>query len=192
MTNASSTNLETLSIGYFHDKRVELTAHAINEAVSKFNVERNQAEKWIRSNIRNARYVGEIVSDDGNPSRLFAARRIVFAVDVKDDKVITLYPQNQAPSELYEDLLKVALKHAKRSTREIKKARKETAIRIAELNVEIAELRLRKAKTSSRSVAIACDANINARLTEIDELNNELREKESQHRRLMKGVAAYV
>lgn len=181
-----------LEVGYFNGKHVEVTKHAIQAATTKFGIGRNQAENWIRDNIRNARYIGEIISDDDNESRLFANRRIVFVVDAVDDRVITVYPQNDAPTELYEDLLKVALKHARRSTREINKARKETAIKIAELNVEIAELKLRQAKTTSRAVDMACHNKINELIAKIHEYKDELREKESKHRRLLKGVAAYV
>ncbi|MDT2238385.1 hypothetical protein P7H12_21540 [Paenibacillus larvae] len=72
--------------------KIEVTHHAVEKAVTSLRINRKIANEWVRSNVKKARYIADIIAEDGTPSRLFAGGGVLFILAQDNDIVITLYP----------------------------------------------------------------------------------------------------
>jgi hypothetical protein len=173
--------------------KIFVTPHALDRAVEYFGVDRGKAPMHVMDLLRKASLIdANSLSDDGTVFRLYAYKRIVFAVAPHEDKVITLYPRDDSPIAVREGVAKVLstlLRAAQRKeTREVKRLE----LRRAELTVERAECALRKLKTTSINVAKQMDGRIAEIDGEVAAINAEIFEVRREKTTLAKGIAAYV
>lgn len=172
--------------------RVIVTHHAIDKAVSDFGVAQCDADSWIRSNYRQARFIANIVSKEGRPSRLFTKNRITFVVARDSNTIITLYP-----SEVRSMLLRNKVEDL--VTRELRKIERQEATTVRrnhltrlELSVERAACLLRAEKTRSQAVKMAMQARVKAIDEYFAQLDADIENVRHEKRKIAKAVAAYV
>ncbi|WP_010495001.1 hypothetical protein [Paenibacillus elgii] len=171
---------------------IRVTAHAIDEAVKDLRYPRQLAEQKIREDVKRAKFVAQILSEDGISRRLFAYRGVSYIMALDEDIVITVYPRLRSPYELHtkvEALVAVELRKIERKERT---AERQARVEKARLAVDAAECRLKMEITPSAKVRRANTAKlaeIDAKIAEIDRgLAAVKREKST----FAKGVARYV
>ena len=172
--------------------KIGVAQHAVDKAVAAFRVDKRVADDWIRSNFRKARYVADIVSEDGKPTRLFAKGAVTFAVAPNEDFVITIY-ENVTPDSIIREKVEALL------TRELRKIERKEAAEIRrstlarlELNVERATCILRAEKSRSKSVKLSMQARIAAIDEYYAQIDADIEKIRAEKRRIAKAVAAYT
>ena len=169
-----------------------ITLHAQDEAVKKFGVRPKHAEEWVRSKLSKARFISDILSEDGNLCRLYATERISIVLDMRENKVVTVYPRHRAPESLRQRIESMIAKELRKLKRHETALERKYRLPKAELEVEKAELNLRLLKTKSEAVKLACQARINAIDQRIAEMDEEIENARIKRSTFAKGVAMYV
>ncbi|WP_103110234.1 hypothetical protein [Brevibacillus reuszeri] len=172
--------------------KISVSAHAIDEAVKDFRVNRKVAEEWIRSNLRKARFIANIVSEEGRPSRLFAKNHITFILEEDTDTVITLYPSDYTAASIRTKVENVVNRELRKIERKESATVKRNQLSRLELNVERAACLLRAEKTRSQSVKLAMQARIAAIDEYLTQLNEDIEKIRHEKRKIAKAVAAYI
>lgn len=172
--------------------KITVSAHACDEATKDFRVPRQTAEEWIRSNLRKASFVSNIVGENGNPCRLFGFQRIAFVMDASADHVITIYPQHYVESAVKRGVQSVVMRALRNAERQERKVEREVRIEKARLGIERAECIWRMEMTPSAKVKRSNTdkmAQIDAKITE---LNAKLIEAQKAKKSVAKSVIAYL
>lgn len=172
--------------------KIAVTQHAIDEAVKDFRVSRKYAEEWIRSNLRKARFIAQVVGEDGNHGRLFGFQRITFVLAANENTVITVYPRHHVTPTLREKVESIVFRELHKIERlESVTERKHRLIK-AELNVEVAQLLLKMERARKESTKLACAARIAAINEYFAQLDEELTQVLKEKAAIAKSVIAYV
>lgn len=172
--------------------KITVTQHAIDEAVKDFRVPRQTAEEWIRSNLRKARFIADIISAEGRPTRLFGYNRIVFALAPVENCVITVYPADQRRPTIREKVETLVTRELRAIERRERVMERRIALTKAELDVERAQLNLRILRARSPATKLACQARINAINEYYAQLDADLLAVKHEKRAVAKTVAAYL
>ncbi|MEV2661822.1 hypothetical protein ABNC42_14815 [Paenibacillus larvae] len=172
--------------------KIEVTHHAVEKAVTSLRINRKIADEWVRSNVRKARYIADIIAEDGTPSRLFAGGKVTFVLDQNRDRVITLYPDTNPASSVRSKVETIVTKELRKVERKERKNQRESKIAKLELAVERATCLLRAEKTRSQSVKLAMAARVAAIDQYIEQLDQDLAEVQAEKRRVAKAAAAYM
>lgn len=172
--------------------KVTVSRHAIDEAVRDFRIDRRVAEEWICSNVRKAQFIAHIVSDEGVPCRLYAVNRAAFIVADSTDYVITVYPRNGAPTDLYNRVRTLVLRELAKFERKERVTARRVSVAKAQLTVERAKCEYRMAVTPSKTV-IAFNTK---RISQIDEaltqLDAELMRAKKEKSAIAKSIVMFV
>lgn len=150
---------------------VSISRHAIDEAVRDFRVDRRVAEQWVRSTLKKAQFVANIISEEGEPQRLFAHHRAAFVLKNTEDFVITCYPVNHGVTALHTKIKAAAMRELTKAERKERATERRVRIDKARLNVEKAACAYKMEITPSRAVIAANTkriAEINEMLTKLD------------------------
>lgn len=171
---------------------ITVSRHAIDEAIRDFRVNPKVAEEWLRSNLKKAEFIANIVSEEGKPCRLFAFNRAAFILADTVDYVITVYPRHSAPTDLYSRVKSVVLRELAKFERKERVTARRVSVEKAKLTVERAKCAYRMAVTPSKSV-IAFNTKrideIDAKLTQLDaELMRARKEKSA----VAKSIVMFV
>jgi hypothetical protein len=173
--------------------KIFVVPHALDRAVEHFGIERSAAPMFVMDMLRKAALIDPcVIGEDGNPGRLFAYKRTAFVVDLTENTVITLYPQETAAKHVIEGVGKVLARALKIAQSTEARELKRLAIRRAEINVKRAELELRLLCTKSTNVIRRVNeelANIDAELAAI--LNEEFEVKREKST-IAKGICAFI
>lgn len=172
--------------------KISVSAHAIDEAVKDFRVNRKVAEDWIRSNLRKARFIANIVSEEGRPSRLFAKNHITFILAEDSDTVITIYPSDYTAATIRTKVESLVTRELRKVERRESATIKRNQLTRLELNVERAACLLRAEKSRSQSVKLAMQARIAAIDEYLTQLNEDIEKIRHEKRKIAKAVAAYI
>lgn len=165
--------------------------HAVDRAIDRFGIKHNVAEDWVRNNLKKAKFIAITLNDKGQTTRLYAHNRIGFVLAAEENIVITLYSPNVPPT-MYEKVSKMVERElAKLETNERKVTRRNTIMK-AELNVEIAEHKLRLMRARAESTKMAINARLAAIEERIAELDAEIVEAKRAKTIIAKGAAAYL
>ncbi|MEV2914153.1 hypothetical protein ABNB74_12710 [Paenibacillus larvae] len=70
---------------------VIITPHARYRAVKRLMINRELADDWIRSSVKRAKYIADVVSEKGNPGKLYAHEKVTFVLSKDERAVLTLY-----------------------------------------------------------------------------------------------------
>ncbi|WP_232696135.1 hypothetical protein [Brevibacillus daliensis] len=170
---------------------VTVTRHAAEEAVKDFRIPQRTAEEWVRSTFRKARFVANIISGEGKPTRLFSHNGIALAVAPEEDRVITVYPANPSATVRQRVQAMVQRELAKIERREQALLRRNELTK-AELTVELAQLQLRLIRARSEATKLASQARINAINEYFTQLDSDLLAVKHEKRAVAKTVAAYM
>ncbi|AYK07735.1 hypothetical protein [Brevibacillus laterosporus] len=169
-----------------------ITRHAIREAVKDLHVSRQEAEAWIRTAIDKARFISDIISEKGNPSRLYGYKGFAIILDATEDVVVTVYKNETPKASIRNRINEFVTKELRKITRTESALARKISLSKAELTVEKAELELRMIKTKSIAVKLACQARINAINEYFTQLDNDLLTIKHEKRSVAKTVAAYA
>ncbi|AQR77222.1 hypothetical protein ABNB59_17235 [Paenibacillus larvae] len=172
--------------------KIEVTHHAVEKAVTSLRINRKIANEWVRSNVKKARYIADIIAEDGTPSRLFAGGGVLFILAQDNDIVITLYPGDNPINIIRQKVESVTQKELRKVERKERRHQREAKIAKLELAVERAACLLRAEKTRSQSVKLAMAARVAAIDQYIEQLDHDLAEVQAEKRRVAKAVAAYM
>ena len=168
-----------------------ISQHALDRAVERFGIRRNIADNWIRTNLNKAKFISETISEDGNPARLFAHDRIVFILEAVENRVITIYKPT-APTSISGKIAKLLNRELSRFESEERKIERRNTLYKAEIEIEVAELKLRLLRARSESKKMALKARILALTEHISDLDNEIIEVKREKTAVARGVAAYL
>lgn len=169
-----------------------VTHHAIDAAINRFRVDKRIAEEWIRSGFRQARFVADIISEEGNPCRLFAGKHVTFILDARDDRIVTVYPGDAIAPHIRDKVESLITRELRKIERKESATIRRNTIARLELNVERAACILRAEKTRSQSVKLAMKARIAAIDEYLTQLNEDIEKIRHEKRKIAKAVAAYV
>ncbi|MDT2273822.1 hypothetical protein P7H20_01425 [Paenibacillus larvae] len=92
---------------------VIITPHARYRAVKRLMINRELADDWIRSSVKRAKYIADVVSEKGNPGKLYAHEKVTFVLSKDERAVLTLYQDCNPASAIRQ---KVGICDAKRTT----------------------------------------------------------------------------
>ncbi|MFW5434300.1 hypothetical protein [Paenibacillus apiarius] len=172
--------------------QVKIEPHAIKRATERFGVKHDDAGRWIREQFTTAVFIGDSIDSFGAHGRIYSNGEVVFGVAPLEMRIRTVFkPEHRHPelAQKVSDFLAKEIRKIERSTTKIKR---EASIKIAELNVEAAQLELRKVTSRSESVNLACDARIRAISEEVRELNRQINAAILDRHLALKTKAAYV
>ncbi len=178
---------------HFRGRKITVTPHAIRRAVDHFGVKQEAAALYVVNRVLKSTLVdSNVLSDDGNPGRLFAHQGVAYVIAPDSDTVITLYPQTLAPEELRESVEKTLIRELRKAQRKEAAEIKRLSIAKAELAVERAEAELRKLKTNSKRVFEKLTDRIAEIDVEITGINESIRRVTREKTTFAKGVCAFV
>ncbi|NGQ95455.1 hypothetical protein G3578_09845 [Brevibacillus sp. SYP-B805] len=172
-------------------RKITVTQHAIDEAVRDFRVPRQTAEEWVRLNFRKARFIANIISGEGKPTRLFGYNGIAFAVDPHEDCVITVYPATPKAS-VRDKIHEMVTRDLRKIERKESILERRIALTKADLDIEKAALQLRLLRARSLATKLACQARINAINEYFTQLDADLLAVKNEKRAVAKTVVAYM
>lgn len=173
-------------------RRVTVSQHAIDEAIRDFRVDPRIAEDWIRSKLKKAKFIANIVSIEGKPARLFAVERIALILSDIEDTVITVYPRHNVIDELKSQVDAVVQRALRKAERQVKAAERKVAVEKARLRKEIAECEWKMTITPSKRVINANKAKIAELERKIANLDEELLRVKKEASTIAKSAVAYV
>jgi len=171
---------------------IKIEPHACKRARERFGVENDKAGNWIREQFATSVYIGDTFDKLGNLRRIFSNGSVLIVVNAKELRVHSVYKPERRNREIRHKVTDLVEKEARRIGRKLEKIRRESTIKIAELNVEIAEINLRKVKARSEAVKLACDGRIAALYEEIREFRILLESAEAEWKSAVYTKAAYV
>ncbi|MEV2312295.1 hypothetical protein ABND31_18315 [Paenibacillus larvae] len=171
---------------------VIITPHARYRAVKRLMINRELADDWIRSSVKRAKYIADVVSEKGNPGKLYAHEKVTFVLSKDERAVLTLYQDCNPASAVRQKVESVTQKELRKVERKERKHQREAKIAKLELAVERAACLLRAEKTRSHSVKLAMAARVAAIEQYIEQLDQDLAEVQAEKRRVAKAVAAYM
>lgn len=172
--------------------QVKVEPHANKRAVERFGVTHDDATRWIREQFSTATFIGDTVDSFGVPGRLYSNGDVVFGVAPGEMRIRTVFKPESRHPELERRVDEFLAKEIRKIDRHVEKLKRESSIKIAELNLEIAQLELCKAKSRSDSVILACEARIRAIGDVIRELEREVNVAIHDRHLALKTKAAYV
>jgi hypothetical protein len=172
--------------------KIGISKHAIDEAVKDFRIDRKDAEEWIRSNLRKSRFISDIISQEGRPSRLYAYQRVALILADSEDFVFTVYPQNTPDSRLHSKVETLILRELRKAERIERAAIRRASVEKARLAVEKARCELAMTVTPSKSVIAANTAKIAQINESISQLDRQVLEAKRTKSSIAKALAAYL
>jgi hypothetical protein len=173
-------------------KAITITSHARYKARKTLRINGEYADEWIRSGVRKARYIADVVSEKGNPGKLYAHEKVTFVLSKDERAVLTLFQDCNPASEIRQKVEAVTQKELRKVERKERKLQRQTALTKLELSVERAACLLRAEKTRSEPVKLAMAARVAAIDQYIEQLDQDLAEVQAEKRRVAKAVAAYM
>jgi hypothetical protein len=172
-------------------ENIEVTDHAADEAAKDFGVERHKAKRWVADKLRKATFVGASCSNSGEPARLFAYRRMAIVVAETEDKVITVYPRNEADEELRVKVERLVLREVRAKEKEAAKQIKEIERQKADYMVEAAQAYRKLVDAKTKAAKAKLHAQIDSIDEEITKLNEMIFEIKQDAARVAKSAVAF-
>ena len=172
-------------------ENIEVTDHAADEATKDFGVERHKAKRWVADKLRKATFVGASCSNSGEPARLFAYRRMAIVVAETEDKVITVYPRNEADEDMRAKVERVVLREVRAKEREAKRQVTEIERQKADLMIEAAQIYRKLVDARTKAAKAKLQAQIDSIDEKIAKLNEMILEIKQDAARVAKSAVAF-
>lgn len=150
-----------------------ITPHARQRASQRFNVAKHKAIMWTKHKAESAKFVSEIIDDNGKPGRLFVSNGVGLVADLTENIVITVMKPNRH-GQTTRKLHRFASKEISLAEREEAKAIRKLTQLQAELEIEIGELRMRLSRARSTPKKLAIQGRMKALKMRLDELPAEV------------------
>lgn len=171
---------------------VKIEKHAIDRAVQRFGVQREKAAEWLQAQFKLAKFIGETIDNTGATRRLYSNGEVLFGVPAHELAIITVFKPTSKNADIKRKVVDMVAKEVRKIQRKLEQVERESTIRIAELRLEVAQVDLRKAKSRSDSVRLACDSRVNALNEEIRLITIEIEKARAERHLALKTHAAYV
>lgn len=170
---------------------VSVTKHAMERAAERFNVRLNAAEDWIKARFRGAKFISDIIADNGDGvRRLFVNDGVMFILAECSDKIITVAkPYKHSVADKVRKTVQRELDKARRQARKVERI---NSIKIAELELVVANRKLNQLKARSPKVKAIIQGQTDELMTQIDALHGEIIEAKREMTRTAQGVAAFL
>jgi hypothetical protein len=174
-------------------KNLKFTDHALQRAKERFNKNGKDAQSYFRSVLEKAKYVGVIEDEHSHPCQLFAFNKIAIILSIDFKRVVTVYKADTVTYDPLKDkvleLHKKKFNHYSIKERALQKRLDQLKL---ESQVEIAQCKLRKYKTKSDAVKIACDARIKAIEQTIQEYILDIQNLQTEKRRVARSMISVM
>jgi hypothetical protein len=162
---------------HFIGRKITVSAHAVDQAIEDFRVNRFEAERWVIDNLVKSQFIGTMYGENDRPVRLFGYKRIAFVLAVEHDVVITVYQRDKVDPALRNPIEQIV----------------KTTVRTATDRLHAAEVTHRRTIDLLERLLPNVDDEEGAQIrAEIERHAKSLRDARQEHARIMKGVVAYV
>lgn len=172
---------------------IKMSDHGYIRSKERFNKDKNEALPYFRSKLKVAKKIGKQISEQGNPAILYAIGRIGIYVSTDYKEIVTVIKQESVTYEPIKE--KVRELHAK-EIRKIKRKEYTCKRRLEDdtynINVELAQLKLRHHKSRSESVKLACQARMNALDIYIKEKEEEIVKLQKIRKQIEKSMISVI
>ena len=173
-------------------KNLYVTKHAMERAVDRFNVKANQADRWIREKMKQAKHVGNILSgEQGEERRLFVSDGVGFILEPKADRLITCVVPH-VNSDLNARIRGIIEKELRKIERQEARITRRNTLAISKLNVQMAECELRLLRARKNESVQAIKEQIETIAFKVAELKAEINDIKAERSKLVYGVSSYV
>ncbi len=86
---------------------VYVSNHAINRANERFRVPKEEAARWLVSQLRRATFIAVTKDEKGNLGRTYAVDGMIIGMDMREPVITTVYPASIASLTLYRKLARI-------------------------------------------------------------------------------------
>jgi hypothetical protein len=159
-------------------KQIIMTEHAYERVAERLGLkDRKQALGQIRSMLRTARRIGNVINSEGEESVLYAFGRVAIYLTTDLSRVKTVIKMDDLSYLIYRDKIKQMYdKELRKLERSEKSKRRKLKLEKLRLNAEIAQLQYRMAKTRSEKVKKESEEQIKNYISYLETLEIELKE----------------
>lgn len=172
--------------------KVVLSDHAYERAVSRLSLqwtEFSSVNKYIRNQLANADYIGVTTANDGNMCHMFINRGIALYLDKSLETVVTINKFDKIPQNMLQDKIKNLFQKEFRKLDRSEKAKlKQLGLQKYEIELEIAELKLKEYKSKSESLKLACKGRIKALEIAINDFQEDIVKIKAEKRRIANAM----
>lgn len=172
--------------------QVIVSNHAVDRAVERLSLKRDDARRIIRNNLRSAEYIADVSGVDGKFGRLFAHKGVGYVMDLRYDQVVTVYVYDMKHVTLGEKFAKMARAELRKWQRKESVIERDITIKKAKLDVEAAECRYKMAITPSKAVIRVNTERLRMIDDEKAKLDAELAEVVRMKSAVAKGLTAFI
>lgn len=166
--------------------------HAVDRAVERFSVKREEARKWIRTNLRSAEFVANVSDVDGKHGRMFAHRGIAYVLHAEADQVLTVFRNTREHVTLADRFKQMAASELRKWERKESALIRSVAVEKARLAVEVAMCHYRMTITPSKAVLSANERKLAEIEKEVAGLGERLAEVRRMKNAVAQGYTAYA
>jgi hypothetical protein len=173
---------------------VNFSKHALQRAKERFKMNPKEAMPYFQSVLKEAKYIGVIEDSENHRSgQLFAYKRIAIHLSMDYKTVLTVYKADTLTYDPLKDkileLHKKKFNHYSIKERALQKRLDQLKL---ESQVEIAQCKLRKYKSRSEAVKMACDARIKAIEQTIQEYIHDIENLQTEKRRVARSMISVM
>jgi hypothetical protein len=178
-------------------KMYNVTSHAIKRAVERLGQPEFNAANHLISLMQTAYYNGETAHPSGKMMKVYdhykSRTRIIVS---PDDSIITAYKisefESPKSSVFIDDIKRLVERKFNAYKREFKKQYRSLEIELAEINYQIAQFRLNKAKARSPKVQASLQTKIDALSESYYEIKTSIDMVENKFEEIKRGAESYL
>ncbi|EMT54761.1 hypothetical protein I532_04115 [Brevibacillus borstelensis AK1] len=170
---------------------ITIKEHAIDRAVQRFRIPREQAAQWIYERFLESEVVAENIRSYTNEGHTYAARGVAIGVGTDRKTIRTVYYNTKRfPPVVSDKVRDVVAKEIRKLDRRINAIKRALPLQKAALEFERAERKLALMSTRSVAKRMALQARINALDTYINEIDEELAQLIEKKKRVANAYIA--
>lgn len=177
-------------------EQLKITNHALKRIKERFNLKENSRQailNYCKGQLRHAKRIGIVVSDDGKEAVLYAIGRQAYYLTLDETEVITVMRHEKITYDPIKDKIKeISERELRKLDRKEKSKHKYLELLMLEANIELSQLKYRLHKTRSQAVKMACQARINALEMTLQELQDEINNIKKEKTRIAKSMVAVL
>lgn len=177
-------------------EQLKFTNHALKRIKERFNLKENSRQailNYCKGQLRHAKRIGIVVSDDGKEAVLYAIGRQAYYLTPDETEVITVMRHEKITYNPIKDKIKViSERELRKLDRKEKSKCKYLELVMLEADLELSELKYRLYKTRSKAVKMACQARIKALEMRLQELKDEINQIKKEKTKIAKSMVAVL
>ncbi|ALS22105.1 hypothetical protein [Paenibacillus naphthalenovorans] len=176
-------------------KNIRLTTHAHERIEERFKIkDKTSALNHVKSLLGRAKYIGEIVGEDGNRSHMYTADKIAIHINLDLTAILTVYPidshgQYFGLKEKVKNLYEKEFRKVDRIERSMLRRMEHLKLKT---EAEISALKYRKYKTRSKNVKEECEKMIANLNNQVNDLDLKIKNIQNNKREIARAYATVV